>query len=351
MVSVPHPEIARDIHSRRAGHAVAASRAAVLHPASDQGHNLVNSPGLLRRKGTERGECLQIVLHLLHGRHAAENHLHIGQTSHPAQGKGCGGSLRIHGAEFFCDIPCKSRQGSALYRLHHHQGHPSLFCQAAALHPRLLLGVHIVNLDLAEIPVPAAENLLKSLITVMEGKSQIPDLSLSLHLLQFFHHAQPSHFPETLPVQGVHQVKIYVIRAQFLKLLLEYSVHILQSVHIPAGQFCGQVIRISGVLLQHLSHKSLALPAVVGIGCVYVVYSCGQCRIHHLLRLDLINFSLRCHGKPHAPESQKGSLNPQFLQRSHLHIFFPPKFSPASALQAPNILLCQTVCQNPGCMR
>ena len=53
MVGIPHPEIARDVHACRAWHAIPACGTAVLHPAPDQRHDIIDGFRLFVRKGTK----------------------------------------------------------------------------------------------------------------------------------------------------------------------------------------------------------------------------------------------------------------------------------------------------------
>ena len=59
-----------------------------------------------------------------------------------------------------------------LLALHDHQRNSKLFCQSVAFIPCLFLGVHVVILNLAEIPVTAAQHFFKCFVGIVEGKAR-----------------------------------------------------------------------------------------------------------------------------------------------------------------------------------
>lgn len=98
-------------------------------------------------------EGLQVILNLLFTRHTAQDHLCIGMAANPAKCPGCDAGIFIHRFELCIDIIREVCKAAALYRLHDHQRNSKLFCQSVAFIPCLFLGVHVVILNLAEIPV------------------------------------------------------------------------------------------------------------------------------------------------------------------------------------------------------
>ena len=175
----------------------------------------------------------------------------------------------------------------------------------------------------------------------MEGEAQIFDLPLSLQLLQPLHAAHLGHFAEAVPIQGMHQVEVYVVSPQSGQLLTEYPVNILQSVHMPAGQLRGQIIGISVILAHNFPHKGLALPVMIGICRVDIVHPRLDGTIHHLLRLRLTDFPLSRHREAHASKAQKRRLDTQFFQPSlfHFHPSFPKRYCQSSGTPSSLFLL------------
>ena len=101
-------------------------------------------------------------------------------AANPAKCPGCDAGIFIHRFELCIDIIREVCKAAALYRLHDHQRNSKLFCQSVAFIPCLLLGVHVVILNLAEIPVTAAQHFFKCLVGIVEGKAQITDFALCL---------------------------------------------------------------------------------------------------------------------------------------------------------------------------
>ena len=77
-------------------------------------------------------------------------------------------------------------QPAAHQRLHHHHCQPLFRGQPEPARARLVLGIHVVVLDLAEGPqVARVHDLFKALVVVVERKAQMPDASVGQRALCF----------------------------------------------------------------------------------------------------------------------------------------------------------------------
>lgn len=183
-ILVHHSEIARDIHPKRTGHAVLTTRAADKYPRLNRRANLIDNRQLRFIERLKMAERRQIVLDLFFRRHAGENDLAIIQTRDPAHRPRRNRPIRMHRFEFLRDVLTERGKAPALDRLHdeHRNAHP--LRQLIALHARLNFRIHVIELDLTEIPLALGQNLFKYFIAVVEGKTEMADSACSLLLLQ-----------------------------------------------------------------------------------------------------------------------------------------------------------------------
>ena len=103
-----------------------------------------------------------------------------------------------------------------------------------------MLGVHVIELDLAEIPAAGPEDLLKGGEAVVEGEAKPPDPSPALCLLQKLHHPKLLHPPPGVPAQAVEKVEVHIVRLKALQLPGEALRRRLPAGDLPAGQLGGQ---------------------------------------------------------------------------------------------------------------
>ena len=106
--------------------------------------------------------------------------------------------------------------------------------------------IQIVELDLAEIPFPETQDLLEDVIPVVERKPEAADRPFPLLLDTPVHHAQLHHRSPAVPVEGMQQIEVKVIRIQPLQLSGEEALCVLQGLHLPGRQLGGQVIGLPG---------------------------------------------------------------------------------------------------------
>ena len=204
VIAVPAAEISRDIHAKRTGHAITASRTAILDAAVHDLLHLFNGLIFLFLHGDEIRKGLEIILDLLHVGHTAEHRQNVRQRCHIAKCKGCCGRSGADLMKYIHDVLAKSSQGTTLDRLHNGKGNPLLLRQLITLDPGLILGVHVIELDLTEIPITIVNDLFKNIIGIMEREPKEPDLPLRLQFLQTLYAADLHHFSPASPVQRMH---------------------------------------------------------------------------------------------------------------------------------------------------
>ena len=134
----------------------------------------------LLRERTAGLKGRQIVPHLVRIGHPAEHHFHIRQPLQEPEAPGRGRVVRIHGLPLFLCIGRQIGQLSAPDRLHHPDGNvpPG---QQLILFLCLLEGpVQIVQLNLAELHVVAADiqTTVQQLHPPVAGKAQMADAAL-----------------------------------------------------------------------------------------------------------------------------------------------------------------------------
>ena len=151
---------AGDVHIMGAGHTVAAAGTANLHFGVDGLHHLPEhlliGPSQLPDPGGGGG--LDVVAHHFHGVHAGQNYCDLRLIPQPPEsplGRGV-----LHGIvrkDLFCPLRQETHQLSAPEGFHDHHGDPFVvgIVQPPAAGLRVL--VHIVVLDLAEVPVPGID--------------------------------------------------------------------------------------------------------------------------------------------------------------------------------------------------
>ncbi len=137
----------------------------------------------------------QVFIHLLHGGHAAEHQRHFRLVPHPLQRPI--GLFAFDGGVLNHLFYGGGQLGklAAQQRLHHDHAQSLAVGVFEPAHTRLGGDIHVVVLDLAEIPaVVIVDDLLEGAVIVMEGKAEALDLAGFLHALRPFQHSQLASF-------------------------------------------------------------------------------------------------------------------------------------------------------------
>ena len=245
----------------------------------------------------------------------------------------------------------KGCEGTAPDRLHNDERNVLFLREMIALHARLLEflslpGIHIIQLDLAEIPVAVINDSLECLILVMEGEAEVADFTLRLQLFKLFHTSDVNHFLKAVLIQSVHQIKVYVVCLKLLKLLLENPLNVIRILDEPAGELRRKEEAAAVVLPHDAADHALALSVMVRVRRIIIVHTGGICLIQHSLCLCRVDLSVRRHRKSHTSEAQQGSFDPKFFHSSLFHTHIPlSNFIPT------NRHFHQCAPRNPHCTR
>ena len=235
---VKEVEVAGNIHPIRTRHAVAAPGTGDHSSGSiqfaDPRDQLVLCLAKSSHTSKPRRTC-RFSLHLLHRAHAAQNHGDFGLIPKPLQRP-----LRrraVHGKALhrLANIFRRIRQSAAQQRFHDHDGQPLACRQFQPTRPRLIFRIHVVVLNLAEVPQFAAvDDLLKARIVVVKGETEMPDASIGQRLGGLVQKIvlQNNVVPAIL-TQRVQKVKINVVRLQLLQLLAEKLIEVRRVLHHP----------------------------------------------------------------------------------------------------------------------
>ena len=164
-------ECSGDIHAARARHAVTAAGASHLdvlcdllpHRFHQRAVRLRHTPDAVFRS------CAHVLFDHLHGIHAGEHAGHLRLVVQPLECQFCRGAvLLILCEQFLRRLRQQIDQPAAAQRLHDNHRNPLRMRVAQSLHARLRMFVHIIILDLAEIPVKAVTDFFEYIKLVME---------------------------------------------------------------------------------------------------------------------------------------------------------------------------------------
>ena len=274
----------RNVHPLGAGHTVPAAGAGGLHPPGDRLLHLFQQrevlPGHLPGAGAV-GDAA-VFLHHLQAVHAGQHAGHLQLVPQPAQRPlGGGPGAGAAGEQPAGLLGQQVHQLAAPQRLHDDHRQPPGRGRLQPGPAGLAVLVHIVVLDLAEIPVIAVQQPGEHPGPAMEGESHLPDLPGSLLVGQPPAHAGGLQLVPALHIgEHVHQVKVHMVGAQPAQLLGEVAFQVAGAPHQVLGQLGGDLHPVPAVVAgQDLPQGGLA--ARVDVGGVEVVHP-GPDGRHHL---------------------------------------------------------------------
>ena len=160
-------------------------------------------------------------------------------------------------------------QCTAPQRLHDHHSQTLLMGKAQTFQACLVVYIHVVELQLAEFPaVITVEDLLEHFQAIMEAETQVTDLTLCLCLFRKGDNTGLLDMLPTIPVQGMQEINIDVVRLQTLQFLIQNPVKVLLVIHHPNRQLGGQGHFFTVTVLQAQAGDPLAI--LIGIGGVHI---------------------------------------------------------------------------------
>ena len=169
---------------------------------------------------------------------------------------------------------------------------------AQAVHAGLTGLVHVVVLNLAEVPVVGIHQLLEHRGAAVVGEADVPDLARGQLVRDPLPDAQ---LVQLLPGgrvrEHVHQVVVDMVRLQPPQLLLEGPFHAVQGLYHIVGQLGRQIDPVPAVIAaEDFPHRRLA--AGVDVGRVQIVDPAadgGQQLLFGLVKVDGVSFSREAH--------------------------------------------------------
>ena len=175
--------------------------------------------------------------------------------------------------------------------------------------------VHVVELDLAEVPVPGPENLLERFILIVEGEAKPAEFSLPVALLQKVHHTQLQHLFPGAAAETVEKIEIKVVSLKAFHLLGKDVLGLLQALNNTARHFGCQAVALPGITGEQTAHHRLTLSVVVEPGGIIVGHTCLHGPVNELLCLLLIHGTILVQGKAHTAVAQQGGpqLHPRLF--------------------------------------
>ena len=164
-----------------------------------------------------------------------------------------------------------ARQRPAAQRLHHHDPDLLLGGQRQPRGPGLVVDVHEVVLDLAELPVVGAEDAREGARRAVEREPEVGDAPVGPGALHRLEPAQVAHGLEAVVVEGVQQVEVDAVGREALELLVEVAVPVVAGLREPHRVLGRELHPGAPGPRERAPHERLALAAVVGPGGVHVV--------------------------------------------------------------------------------
>ena len=316
-----------DINSLGTWHAVVAARAPDLHPGIDDGCNLAQHlPVILHQNPGEGVACgPEVLFEHLHVVHAGKHHRDLLLIPKPQEcplGRAVMGRMVPEGLHGI--LRKLGNQLTSPERLHDHDRDPLAVGIFQPPSSCLRMLIHIIILDLAEIPVISVYDLAEHITVPMIGKPDLPDLSAGLLLFQPFLDPELLElFPCRDVIQHMHEIIVNIIRTQPAQMLIE--------VFVQGFPGADQVVRQLGcdidlfpdlILLKDLTDRLLA--SRVDIGSVKIIDACLICAKKQLLRSFLIDPAVHTR-KAHAAKAKNRQLVP-ITVFPVLHRFFLPPF-------------------------
>ena len=173
-------------------------------------------------------------------------------------------------------------------------------------------------MKLDKIPLACRDDFFVCLILVVERKTEMLDLALSLKLLDNVNYAELLNGIPLILVNGMEKIEIDVVHAHTLKLFIDKFLGVADLFLFPDRELGCKQIRASVVFFQRLADERLALSAVIGIGGIKISYSALIGTVDKLLRPFLVNFSV-LFGETHTAVTQKGGFNTDIFKSSFFH--------------------------------
>ena len=162
----------------------------------------------------------------------------------------------------------------------------------------------------------------------MEGKAQVFDFALLLHLLQKFHAVQVLYLFIVVAVEAVYQIEIDVVSLQGFELIVEASFHVLFVAAQPDAHFICDQIAVPRIRLKRLAKDFFRFSLVVdhrGVEIVDAHFVRFSQQLHRCIHVHLI----AVFRKTHSSVTQTGDFLSQSRNHSAIdHFLSSPSHGP-----------------------
>ena len=135
-------------------------------------------------------------------------------------------------------------EGAAFNGFHYDKGYAEFFSEAIAFISRLQVDVHIVVLDLTEIPVAVCKDGSENFVFIMEGETEETYFSFLFESDAFFDDIEfQNFFFPVIAVYGMEKIKIDIVGFESEELFVENSEYIFLFFDPADRQFSCDKIR------------------------------------------------------------------------------------------------------------
>ena len=200
--------------------------------------------------------------------HAGEDDCDAALAVEPAQAPlGRGPSVRVVCQYLFRALRKEVYQAAAAEWFHDDDGNALRLRGLKAASARLRMFVHVVVLDLAEVPVIGVQNPAKFIRRPVEGEADLPNLAGGFLLLNPVLDAEGADpFPGAEVGDHVHEVVVDVICSEPREFFLKGVFHLVPRFHQVVWELCGNADAVpqAGVPRQDGAERSLVTRVYVG---------------------------------------------------------------------------------------
>ena len=168
-----------------------------------------------------------------------------------------------------------------------------------------MLGIHIVELYLAEVPITVIDYVLEYGIRRMERKAELLYAAKPLLLLKERQKAKVKHLLPFGFIKRMKKVIINVVRLKMLKLGVEYLLCLFKAFYCEHGQLGCNVKTVAVKLGKHLAHERFAFAAVIRPGGVEIIHALLICPKQQLLCARFVYFARLIGGETHASVAEQ----------------------------------------------
>ena len=236
---------------------------------------------------------------MLHVGHARQGAHHAREAADVAERPGGDRALRLAGLELVGQLRGDLGQRAAAQRLHDHDGDLPLVqllieIVGAGVAPAGVLPVHIVHLDLHEVPVVLVvqgHHVVEALLVAVEGEAEVADAPRLALLDEEVHDAAVLEAALVVfqVADGVQQVVVDVVGLEDLQRAAVHPHAVVEAAGAEHRQFGGEQPLLARVAVERLRGGALAVAAQIDGGGVEVVDAVCEGEVHQAVDFLLVD--------------------------------------------------------------